>query len=210
MARKKGNRSQPSTSAPAQTVGDLDDDQVYSLTEQHRQKYERLLKAKKDADASLRNHCKIIKADLGKDGLSDIKDLIAISTPEGEARVKADMERQARVLRWMNIPIGTQGGLFEVNDPAPLSERAFNEGKRQGLAGETNSNPHHVTTEAHRAHNDGYGTGQEMLAKNGFKQAGNVPRDQWQANLSDQNAATDAAIRSGTLGDAKASHQIRQ
>ena len=82
--------------------------------------------------------------------------------------MKAGMQRQARVMRWMNIPIGTQGALFGEPDRTPITERAFNEGKRRGLAGEPIDNPHHHTTEAHREHIRGFGIGQEMLATKGF------------------------------------------
>jgi len=164
MARKKKGDG---ASAPKVTAEQMDDDQLYSLTEQHRKTYEVRLAAKKAADKALTDYGKIIKADLGPKGLQDIKDLIALSTPEGEAAMKADMQRQARVMRWMNIPIGTQGALFE-DDRTPLVERAYAEGKRQGLAGERQDNPHHVTTDAHREHNRGYADGQTALASKGF------------------------------------------
>ena len=82
--------------------------------------------------------------------------------------MKAEMERKARVMRWMNIPIGSQGALFGEEDRTPLTERAFNEGKRQGLAGESCVNPHHHTTEAHKSFNDGWAEGQETKARTGF------------------------------------------
>lgn len=165
MAKKKDTAA---PSAPKQTTDSMSDDQLYSLTEQHRQKYEMLLDAKHKANKALIDYGKIIKSDLGATGLHDIKDLIALDTPEGEAAMKADMERQARVMRWMNIPIGTQGALFGGEDRTPLTERAFNEGKRQGLAGESCSNPHHLTTEAHKFHNDGWAEGQKTMATKGF------------------------------------------
>lgn len=203
MARKKSSPSKPSKSAPAQSVGDLDDDQVYSLTEQHRQKYERLLKAKKDADNALKNHCKIVKADLGAKGIEQIKSLIESETEEGEAAIKARIERDMQVLRWKGVPIGHQSELFPTIDAAPIAERSFNEGKRQGLAGETNSNPHHVSTEAYRKHNEGYAVGQDTLAK-GFK-AKEGSRDQWHKDLTDQNEKTERQIRADAA-DSLAAH----
>ncbi len=164
MSRKKSDKKGGAAAAPKQTAEGISDDQVYSLTEQHRQKYERLLAAKKAGDKALTDFGKIVKADLGAKGLQDIKDIISLSTPEGEALMKAEMERQTRVMRWMNIPIGTQAGMLSEPDRTPITERAFNDGKRQGLAGETQSNPHHHTTEAHIHHNDGYAEGQSINA----------------------------------------------
>jgi ribosome modulation factor len=168
MGRKKGDKKSGSASAPKQTLEGISDDQLYSLTEQHRQNYETILEAKNKANKALIDYGKIIKADLGAKGLQDIKDLISLDTPEGEAAMKAEMERKARVMRWMNIPIGTQGGLFADADRTPLTERAFNEGKRQGLAGESCDNPHHHTTAAHKSHNEGWAAGQEAKATKGF------------------------------------------
>jgi hypothetical protein len=166
MGRKPKDGAKPA--APKQTAETISDDQLYSLTEQHRQKYEVVLEVKKKANKALIDLGKIIKSDLGAKGLQDIKDLIELSTPEGEAAMKAEMERQVRVMRWMNIPIGSQGALFGDADRTPLTERAFNEGKRQGLAGEPVSNPHHHTTEAARKYDEGFAEGQKTLATKGF------------------------------------------
>jgi hypothetical protein len=166
MAKPKKDKA--ASSAPKQTVEAMSDDQLYSLTEQHRQKYELLLEAKHKANKALIDYGKIIKSDLGAHGLQDIKDLISLDTPEGEAAMKAEMERKARVLKWMGVPIGSQGALFADTDRTPITERAFNEGKRQGLAGEPIDNPHHHTTEAHRSHLQGFAAGQETLATKGF------------------------------------------
>lgn len=168
----KGSKANKATTAPKQTADSISDDQLYSLTEQHRQKYELVLQKKKDANKALIDLGKIIKADLGAKGLQDIKDLIALSTPEGEATMKAEMERQVRVMRWMNIPIGTQGALFADADRTPIAERAYAEGKRQGLAGEKQSNPHAPSTEASREFLRGFADGQQTLATKGFSKLG--------------------------------------
>jgi ribosome modulation factor len=154
--------------APQTGANGMSDDRRYSLTNTHRKRYEELLALKKRADAELKIHCRDIKSDLGAKGLADIKDLIALATPEGEVAIKAEMERQARVLRWMNIPIGTQGSLFET-DRRPIAERAFAEGRRAGLAGEPRNNPHHETSDAYSHYVDGFREGQEILATSGFK-----------------------------------------
>jgi hypothetical protein len=165
MAKKKDKAASP---APKTTIESMSDDQLYSLTETHRQKYELVLEAKNKANKALIDYGKIIKSNLGATGLQDIKDLISLDTPEGEATMKAEMERKVRVLRWMGCPIGSQGALFADADRTPITERAFNEGKRQGLAGEPIDNPHHHTTEAHRSHVAGFASGQKTLATKGF------------------------------------------
>jgi hypothetical protein len=168
MARKKGDKKGSASAAPKQTLEGLSDDQRYSLLEQHRESYERKLAAKKAADKALKDIGKIIKSDLGKNGMAQIKALIEASTPEGEAAIRERISCDAQVLRWLGVPIGTQADFFPDTDRTPLTERAFNEGKRQGLAGESCSNPHHHATEAHRFHNDGYAEGQQTLATKGF------------------------------------------
>lgn len=208
MARKKAEGSKGGASAqPRQTLEELTDDQRYSLLEQHRQQHERLLAAKKAADAALRNHGKIVKADLGKNGMDQIKCLIEASTPEGEKAIRARIEQDAQVLRWLGVPIGTQSDMFPSDDRTPLAERAFNEGKRQGLAGESCNNPHHVTTEAHRRLNEGYAAGQEQLATKGFRkldeedddEGDGRPRGSFTEQVRDQNERVQEAIKTGTV-----------
>jgi hypothetical protein len=207
MAKSKKDKG-AAPSAPKQTLEGLSDDQRYSLTEQHRLKVEKALATKKAAAAAYLNACKIAKAELGADGMDDINDLIALSTPEGEARMKAQIERQMRVMQWMNVPIGTHGELFADADRTPITERAFADGKRQGLAGEPQSNPHHHTTEAHRAHNDGYANGQTTKATKGFSklepESGGDTRREFVDKTRTETQAVEQAIKSGTvhqLGD---------
>jgi ribosome modulation factor len=202
MGRKKKDGA--ASSAPKQTLEGLSDDQRYSLVEQHRQTYERLTKAKDDAGNALKNFGRIVKADLGKDGMAEIKGVIEGSTPQGETAIKARIERDVRILRWMQVPIGTMEDLFPANDRTPITERAFKEGKRQGLAGESCDNPHHHTTEAHRSFESGYAEGQTTLAQKGFSKladtpSGSMPRDQWAKKTAEETAAVEAAIKTGTV-----------
>lgn len=213
------NADADAANAPKIGSNELNDEQRYSLTEQHRQKYEALLEKQKAAVKALKDFGKVVKSDLGASGLQDIKDLITLSTPEGEAAVKAEMERKARVLRWMLVPMGTNGELFPSNDPTPITDRAFAEGRRQGLAGETISNPHHPTTEACRSHVAGYDAGQATNAA-GFKPlvdapvdntpTGSVPRDQWQKDLAEQNDKVAADIKAAAaIGSTRATFEVQ-
>lgn len=168
MARKKDKvaSSAPKTS-PIQD--ELTDGQIYSRTEDKRQEYERLLKAKTDAATNFLNFCKETRKLLGDNAIDDIKELIAGETPEGEARLKAQVERRLRVLRWMEVPIGSHGELFPAIDAAPITERAFNSGRRHALAGESMNNPHHASTEASRSYVAGYEKGQAEKITAGIK-----------------------------------------
>jgi len=167
MAKKdKAASSAPKTS-PIQD--ELTDGQIYSRTEDKRQEYERLLKLKTDHSANFLNFCKETRKLLGDNAIDDIKELIAGKTPEGEARLKAQVERRIRVLRWMEVPIGTHGELFPAIDSAPITERAFNTGRRHALAGDPRNNQHHHTTEAHRSYEAGYVEGQAEKITAGIK-----------------------------------------
>lgn len=167
MGKGNGNASDGPATGP-QLSNELTDDQRAKLTFQLRDKYAALLKAYTEANNALKAVGKEIKADLGKDGLKDIKDMIALAEPEGEDKLKADMERRARVMRWMAVPMGTQVDLFPKTDPRPITEKAFAEGKKAGLAAEPHRNPYHQTNPGHNEWNKGYEAGQATNAA-GFK-----------------------------------------
>ncbi|MBR0693619.1 hypothetical protein [Bradyrhizobium lablabi] len=201
---KRGRPRKNQPEAPQASPGEnISEDQLQALFFQSKTDYEKMLALKKKADADFKNCCKRIKAELGKRGVAEIKLAIGLGTEEGEAEAKADIESTMRIMAWMGVPVGTQADLFPAIDPAPITERAFNEGKRQGLAGETQKNPHHHATEAHRSHNDGYAAGQETLAK-GIKPlddtpTGSVPKDEWQRQLRENNDAVQQAIRDNAV-----------
>lgn len=201
MAKKKDKAA---SAAPAQTTENISDDQLQALFFQSKRDYERMLGLKKKADADFRNCCKRIKAELGKRGVDEIKLAVLLGDENGEADAKADIESTIRIMRWMGIPVGTQGDLFPANDPTPITDRAFAEGRRHALAGDRRSNPHHHTTEAARHYEMGYDKGQEEQITGGIKATddtpnGSVPRDQWAKNIADENAKVAEAIKAGTI-----------
>ncbi len=169
MANGNGNANSDGPATGPQLTNELSDDQRAKLTFQHKEKYGRLLEAFKAANNALKQFGKEIKSDLGKGGLQDIKDMIALGEPEGEAKLKDDMERRARVMRWMAVPMGTQVDLFPKNDPRPITERAFAAGKKDGLAGASLNNPYHQTNDGHKAFENGWREGQDTKLA-GFKQ----------------------------------------
>ncbi|RVC05816.1 hypothetical protein EN883_03940 [Mesorhizobium sp. M7A.F.Ca.AU.002.06.1.1] len=141
----------------------LSDDQLQGLTRQHAAKRAKLLEAEKKTKADRMNFDKIIKSDLGATGLANIKLLLDLETPEGEARIKADMERQAMVARWAGLAIGTQGALFD-QDRRPVEDRAFDDGKRDGMSGKTLATSHASGTEAYNKYVEGWHAGQAINA----------------------------------------------
>jgi ribosome modulation factor len=152
---------------PGHNSSGLTDDQVQALTRQHSEKRAHLLELEKTAKANRMNFDKVIKSDLGAKGLADIKLLAELETEEGETKFKEEMERQARVARWAGLHVGMQGSLFD-EDRRPIADRAYEEGKRAGLAGKDAKPPHAPGTEAHNEWMRGWHDGQAVLAA-GFK-----------------------------------------
>jgi ribosome modulation factor len=169
MAGRKPNLSVVGGPGPASaTMGhnQMSDDQARALhLSNHVPAYEKALAAKKKADADFKNVCKTIKSEGGN--IDDIKLTIKLRTPEGEKEFKEQIERQRRIAQWNNLPIGGQGWLLD-EDRRPLSERAYEDGKKAGLEGNDASPPHAAGTEGYDAWMKGWHEGQAILAQ-GFK-----------------------------------------
>lgn len=142
----------------------LSEDQRIALTFVHKRAYENALAAKKKADAEFKNVAKLARAELGSDAIDDIKDMIAMETEEGELAIKAAIERQLRVARWMGLPYGAQAGLFDNIDRTPAVEKAYANGKRDGLAGASQNNPHDPSVPQHGEYLRGWQDGQAVIA----------------------------------------------
>jgi ribosome modulation factor len=150
----------------------LTDDQRQALTRRHGSKYWELLAAKKEADAALKNHAKVIKSDLGDNGLLTIKLIKQLETDDGEQKFRAEMEAKAAAARWCGLPIGAQGNLFD-EDRRPVDERAFEEGKSAGFAGK-DPKPPYGPGEAYDAFMRGWHEAQAVLAQ-GFTKTPDAP-----------------------------------
>src|SRR5207245_2956036 len=102
---------------------------------------------------------KLIKAEGTK--LSDIKTAVSLEAQDGEAELKADIEAQLRVARWMGAPVGTQFSFLDEGMPA--GGMAYDEGKRAGLrADDRSSVPHPAGTPQYDRWFDGYDAGQAV------------------------------------------------
>jgi len=165
MGRPKGSKNRPkivpSEAAPSAGHNQLSDEQVQALFFQHKKRYEAALAVKKKADADFKTSCKLAKSEIGDDAVERIKYAIELETEEGEAKLKARMERQAEVARWMGLPIGAQASLFG-EDRTPGDDRAFAEGKRAGMEGKERRPTYDVTTSQSRKWLEGYDAGQEV------------------------------------------------
>lgn len=165
MARKPKLRvvGDEANAGPGHNSG-LTDDQRQALTRQLMAKYQNALQVKKDADSSLRNLTKTIKADLGDGGLDNIKLLLQLETDDGETKFREEMERKAMVARWAGLPIGAQGNLFD-EDRRPIEERAFEEGKSAGMSGKDAKPPYAPGHPGYEAWLGGWREAQSVLAQ---------------------------------------------
>lgn len=135
----------------------LSDDERRALTLHHKRLYEAADALVEKAKAERTAVADQAKADLGKGTLKDIKDMIAYSD---EKVVKADIERTFRLARWMGLPIGTQ---LDMIDP-PVDDRAADEGKTAGMAGQLCDPPRHWPPSAHQKWIEAWHQGQAILA----------------------------------------------
>jgi hypothetical protein len=139
----------------------LSEDQQRALFFNHKSLYERSLATKKEADAALRNTCKLIKSEGG--AVADIKLAIQLDTVEGEREAKARIERELQVARWVGAPFGHQFQMFE--EELAATDRAFETGKIDGLKGVARRPPYAPELPQYRRYMEGYMEGQAVLAK---------------------------------------------
>jgi len=136
---------------------------------QHLKIYEARLEEKKAAAADFLACCRAIKAELGKNGVKLIKDMILISSPEGEEELAERAARARQAARYMAAELGTQFPLFddaeaeldlEASSPA---DRAYNEGKRDGAAGDPLSPDYPAGSEEFASYSTGWQNGAAAL-----------------------------------------------
>lgn len=243
MRQQKGsrNKTRDTNGSPAKAVPTspglghncLSDDDLQALFWQHKRAYVEALARKKDADAKFKNVCKTAKAELGDGSVEDIKTAIELETEEGEARISDRLKRVLRVSRWAGASIGTQFDMFDEGaDKTPADDRAFAEGKRDGLKGEPRKTDYHPSTSQYRRYMDGYQVGQEALVRSKIKPTANddataaptdsgsdgeaepegLPRSDWQRQMREQVADGDRHIKDTAerIGTERAAHTIQQ
>lgn len=172
MGRTKGstNKTNGKDHADTPAPGDnsakfeLTDDERRALTLHHKRHYIDALSHKKAADAAFKNICKKAKAECGPHAVTNIKDLIALDEPGGEAELRAEVERKLQMARWCNSVVGTQFGMFDA-DRTPSVDRAFEAGKVAGMSGESRNPPHDPSVPQYHKWLEGWNEGQGTLAR---------------------------------------------
>jgi hypothetical protein len=155
----KGAKVSPAVAA-AKTNPDTDL-QAKALFLQNLGKIAKLIKAKDEAVAALRNSYKTAKAD-GFLKL-DFDDAFAIQKAEGEKKKKAAIARSLQIAKWLGCDLGEQLDMFLEPVRMPASDRAYEEGQACSMKGETPRPEYHPSTEQHRKFMEGYHAHQASL-----------------------------------------------
>ena len=135
----------------------LTDDERRALTLHHMRIYERADAFVERAKADRKAVADLARSDLGKSALSDIKDLIEA---RDEKKTKANLERMLKIARWAGLPVGTQLAMFDFMP----DDKAAEEGKTAGMAGDPCQPPAHWPASAHQRWIAAWHDGQAVLA----------------------------------------------
>lgn len=155
----EGEVSSDHNSKPNVAKEPLTDEQQQKLFFTHVELYKVKLEGFKAAQAALKNAGKLIKSEGTR--LADVKEAIALESPEGEKALKEDIERKLRVARWMGASIGTQFSFLD-EDRTPSVDKAEEDGKRAGMRGEAPNPPHHYGLLQQQAWLKGWHVGQKV------------------------------------------------
>jgi hypothetical protein len=205
MGRKKSDKPK-APKAPKKSAEDLNDDDLATLTYQHKGRYETTLAAKKKADAEFKNACKRARSELGDEAIDDIKQLIEIEDDEEAAKSKYStrVQRIMRVAKMAGMTLAVQLDMF-----GGKNSKHYEDGKRSALKGEPRTPPKHLSVSGAeyqdwlRGHADGNAARNADLAKaaesgdddEDERRPEGMPRDEWHAKLREQAAAADAAAK---------------
>jgi hypothetical protein len=84
-----------------------------------------------------------------------------LEQPHAGEALQADIERKLMLARWANVPQGFQASMFQP-DRRPATERAREEGKTAGLAGDVCKPPYDPSVPQYQEWMEGYGIGQSV------------------------------------------------
>lgn len=206
--RKPRNGAAQDQSIPGtvKATGDeLSDEQRQALWHQHRKKYAALVAAKKAADAAVKNHAKLVKAELGEHAIAEFKTADALEADGGEEALQAEIERKLRIARWMGAAIGSQFSLFP--DREPLADKAYEDGKRAALKGEPCRPPHPEASEQGQrwiqGHHDATAaiagkTREELAAAGDLPDLATSVKTGFSQRMRQQNERVDRELRNGS------------
>lgn len=179
---------------------ELTEEQKQALALQWKKKFVTATGDKDAAVAVLRNMRKQIKAELGDDGVDLVKDMIALESEQGEARIKAAMERQLRAAHYMAAPLGAQFDMFP--DRQPAEDRARAEGMRDAMSGQSLQNPYGQGKQ-HDAYAEGWHAGEKARIEAQRRADGTA----FDAALSEVEAKGIAGAAADVIGDQPATYE---
>lgn len=128
-----GEHGKPGHNSGA-TAQELSEDQQQALFHQHMRKIRELKKKMSSINGDIRQAFKVAKAE----GVTkkDLDFAFALEKDEDDGMVNA-RRRETMIAKWLNHALGTQGDLFDdMRDKRPLKERAYDEGKTDGMKSE--------------------------------------------------------------------------
>ena len=104
---------------------------------------------------------------LSVDGVTvaQIKTMIALDSPEGEARERAAIASTLQAAVWMGSPLGTQLALFDEPDRTPSVDRAFDEGKKDSMENKPAKPAYAPDLPQYKSYMDGYAEDQDRRAQ---------------------------------------------
>ncbi len=160
----KARKAGPAVAA-AKTNPDTDLE-AKALFLQNLAKIAKLIKAKDEAVAALRNSYKTAKAD----GFLkvDFDDAFAIQKADGEKKKKSAIARSLTIAKWLGCDLGAQLDMFLEPTRVPAADRAYEEGQACSMTGKPLKTDYHPSTEQYRRFVDGFNSHQETLHA-GFK-----------------------------------------
>ena len=203
-AREEPNGATPAP-PPNNKPVELTPEETFALASQWRKQVVAQRNAVKEAKAdydseksTLRDLYKKVKAEIGAEGLERVKMLanLEIGGETAAEALRAEIQNMTWVAQWANAFEGKQ--LELMPDLRPIADRAFEDGKKAGLAGDSFNPRYGQGTEAYHRFQEGWQAGQDILAK-GIK-----PLEQPPAPLGDPQGSTPKDEGDGTQAEAGA------
>lgn len=167
MGRPKGSKNKPKNDTPAEAGHNtaLTEEEKRALFIKGVQELEGLFEKKNDAVSNVRNQRKRIVSY----GFEPFEIDYALKLRRDEDDGMMDRRRkEARVARFLNHPIGTQTDIFDELDRTPAADKAYQDGKIAGAAGESAKSPFAPGLPQDQSWLKGWGDGQADLSS-GFK-----------------------------------------
>jgi hypothetical protein len=187
----------------------LSDQERQRLLLAHRRRLKPLLLAEANAKAAVTKAFELAK----KEGVTkkDITLAIQAETEEGEAKIRAEIERVLTVTRWVGSDIGVQLDLFPK---ASAAEQAFEDGKRTALDDKPRKPPNGLSQAGEKRWFDGFDQGR--VALNESRAQGFTPLADAAKKITERAGVNGASDKPGggegappaPVGTEPATHQI--